>query len=812
MKFDKRLVDAFYDDIKQKEDYPETYITELFLIGKITPTDSIKKEVGALIKNIASETIAKAFGCRNKIPVSGNGSKTIETLIAYGLKAEDLDLGKMFELLGYQRLHLTQPSLLRKINANLWIFNRLDRVKYLLLRKESFKSGVIPEEIGGLKSLEEIDIEGDYTVLPSSIGKLNHLKKLELEMSYLKEIPDSFQFLTSLEELTISSSGFNDQFNNQLELPQWIGKLTNLKKLELGYLSTATLSDEMFPPNLEELRVYRMHGLTCLPEQIGNLTMLRSFELHVCSEITRLPQSMVKLKNLETFYIGGLPKLEFIDGNVIFSPKIKNLRLINDIRITEPERMVCNLKSLTVKNPSYLVYLIHNPELFPDLEALDLHEITQYDSEKGIGFLPSLKHLTLWSLSDLPKIWGDLATCPNLKEIELLNSEFTTLPNLREFKGLERLRIVHCKQLEINSDVLPAELGRLEMSNNAKFTFGNYPLKIREVDVYATHFENFTSIGEVLDVQKLKLYFSETYTIDNQYVIEKFPASLEKIKNLEEFQFAGQIAKVETDFSALQKLRKLELEGIGSGSGPVSQTTNFPIEHITPFQAPNLTCLSITNYSGNNLEAVFAALPQVTSLELNRILNCRVLPVAYMKSIKRIKLESCSFADFNDVSTGINVFETFVCKNINDISIATMCTWKNMKELSLRYIDDEVNALPESLMHLNLTLLNLGHLRLQEIPGFIGEMKKLKVLYLDGFHLDGLPSSIAYLPDLEYLSIDLTRFRNKLADDFKNLQLKELRMFESKFSGSNMKGELYESLLRPSVTRKVRDFSFDEER
>ena len=110
------------------------------------------------------------------------------------------------------------------------------------------------------------------TTLPESIGNLKSLQKLDLDWNELTTLPESIWNLKSLEILILSK-------NKLRTLPELIGNLSSLEKL-----------------NLED------NQLTTLPESIGNLTSLQILDLR-SNKLTTLPESIGDLKSLQTLYL-----------------------------------------------------------------------------------------------------------------------------------------------------------------------------------------------------------------------------------------------------------------------------------------------------------------------------------------------------------------------------------------------------------------------------------------------------------------------------------------------------------------------------
>lgn len=809
MKFNKHQVDTYYNHLQQQVDFPVAYTTELFLIGKITQDTTAKQAIETVLTDLLSKEGLKAFKSRTKIPITGKHAdyeKTLRALISFGKKATDLALGKMFLLLGYDSLILTKAPLIKKVNENLWFFGRLDGVKEFSIWDEAFPSGVIPEEIGDLKTLEELEIRGMYKTLPDSIGNLQQLKKLEIRLSNLDVLPESMQRLTQLEELGIAGGGFSrNEFNKQLTLPSWISNFKQLKTLEMGYLTIPEIPEDCFPPQLEALRIYRMHHITALPESIGDLHLLKSFELYVCDHITALPQSMTRLRHLQVLEMGSLPQLKSLDGNLIFAPNIQKLRLIDGVDITEPQKEVNTIKKLVVRNTAYLKHLVQHPELFPELETLKINEIRDWDLPEGLNGLPKLQTLSVWYLGDVPALFRGLATCPQLQHLEINNSDLTSLPDLRSIKQLSLFKIHYCPHLHLCTDHLPERIDRLDATHPHTFTFGKWPMACQTFRISSAHLEHLEAMGQHLDAQSVSLSLNDQNTIDGKDVLDVLPMSIGLMKNLREFTFQGKVAKIDDCFHTLEHLESLSLSGLSARYR--SNGKACPIKDLAPLQLPNLQRFYLSDYAGNQLEAILHPLEKVQLLSFRQLENYKVLPVATMTNLEELHLYQCGFSDLSQVVPTIQVFEACFCDHIGDEAVTTVCTWPTLKKLSLKYISKAVTELPEGLQQLPLSHLGLRRLNLSEIPAFIGYISTLETLYLDGFHVEGLPLSMADLPHLKYLSIDSTTFKQPLPKDFQRLRIKELRMFLSKFAGNNMREELYATLLTPGLTKIVKEFS-----
>ena len=183
----------------------------------------------------------------------------------------------------------------------------------------------LPPWIGDFESLKHLNLS--YTKLlrelPDEIGRLTNLERLDLVDSRIAELPNTLPKLKSLKCLNLRGC------EELMVLPSSIGELTNLEELDLD--STTKVK--------------------WLPEEIGRLCKLNRLNLSY-SNISSLPISMGKLKSLEELNLSSTKHLETIPDDI------------------------CNLLNLHRLNLSY-----SNISSIPDkigqlkqLECLNLHQ------------------------------------------------------------------------------------------------------------------------------------------------------------------------------------------------------------------------------------------------------------------------------------------------------------------------------------------------------------------------------------------------------------------------------------------------------
>uniref|UniRef100_A0A0D9XQA8 NB-ARC domain-containing protein n=1 Tax=Leersia perrieri TaxID=77586 RepID=A0A0D9XQA8_9ORYZ len=132
---------------------------------------------------------------------------------------------------------------------------------------------ISPKIIGALSSVQSLVLRSRHNQaeLPDWLGQLTSLKKLEIKEFDVKASWEDTKYLTALQSLSLSGC------KSMIELPQWVGDLTSLQELTIK-----------FCPNLNNLT-----GI------MGRLTSLRKLEISFCGSIKSLPEGIENLIKLE---------------------------------------------------------------------------------------------------------------------------------------------------------------------------------------------------------------------------------------------------------------------------------------------------------------------------------------------------------------------------------------------------------------------------------------------------------------------------------------------------------------------------------
>ncbi|KAL3680329.1 hypothetical protein R1sor_023285 [Riccia sorocarpa] len=209
-----------------------------------------------------------------------------------------------------------------------------------LLRRESIKLDALANELGEVKELLSLKIDGDFQQLPENFGDLRQLRDLTFSSGpRMTNLPESFGSLSSLETLEVHNSGL-------LNLPRSFGFLRKLKSLTLELFHLTELTESFGDlHSLERLKLSCCEKLERLPESFGNLIRLEHLGIHVCPKLSALPETFGNLNALKVLEISYCLILTWPS---IFGPlsSLQKLEIVGMDHLPEDLGSVSSLKKL----------------------------------------------------------------------------------------------------------------------------------------------------------------------------------------------------------------------------------------------------------------------------------------------------------------------------------------------------------------------------------------------------------------------------------------------------------------------------------
>jgi Leucine-rich repeat (LRR) protein len=159
----------------------------------------------------------------------------------------------------------------------------------------------LPQSLGNLSKLNELYIvRSNISELPASVGNLKALTRLTLSRSAFTALPESLSDMTDLTYLWIEN-------NPELagELPANIGNLSKITSLSITNNPKLTGKIPESLSGLQRITTLYMNGnaFTALNESIGDMVNLTSIQLQGNDFQESIPQSIGKLKKLESLYL-----------------------------------------------------------------------------------------------------------------------------------------------------------------------------------------------------------------------------------------------------------------------------------------------------------------------------------------------------------------------------------------------------------------------------------------------------------------------------------------------------------------------------
>ncbi|KAJ6776165.1 hypothetical protein OIU74_000367 [Salix koriyanagi] len=229
-------------------------------------------------------------------------------------------------------------------------------------------NGVLPEELGDLPELVEIDLTRNYIngAIPPRLGQLPKLKILSLIVNRLTgPIPPEIGNITTLEELVLEDNLLGGS------LPPDLGKLTSLRRLVLSSNNFTGKIPETLG-NLKSLTQFSIDGSELsgkIPEFIGNWTNITTLDLQGTSMEGPIPSNISQLTSLESLRISDLSGSSSTLPNLQAMKKLSNLILRNCLITGSIPDYIADMSSLNILDLS-INRLTGNISIFKNLRSV----------------------------------------------------------------------------------------------------------------------------------------------------------------------------------------------------------------------------------------------------------------------------------------------------------------------------------------------------------------------------------------------------------------------------------------------------------
>ncbi|PWG05542.1 leucine-rich repeat domain-containing protein [Polaribacter aquimarinus] len=385
----------------------------------------------------------------------------------------------------------------------------------------------------------------------------------------------------------------------------------------------------------------------------------------------------------------------------------------------------------------------------PDLSGLKKLKYLYLHNNKiskfidGSWDLPELTHLYI-NNNQLTNIPNNIGNIPNLMDLQLENNLITSLPLID--KPLEKIQILNLSnnKFETISDGIGA------FTKIIKLYIRNNPLK-----------EVSPKIANCKDLLTLAIHFDG---------YQNFQSAINSLTNLQKIDIQG-IKDHEVDIRNLKKLNvisfnrtKLKTIKIGVENtinlNYSSNPTDYTIRSYFKEDNPYLTCLEVGNRTNDWLD-------YMQSEGWAYTFHSGVVPVEqctgnyYVSNDERSALKKVLESGYNDDFSYIldSNFNVGTIQDLYSVNVSHDFSLNSTNITSLRFIDfegalnSEIKNLPElkSLVfyyHVNSTKI------LSSLPSEIGELTKLKEIYLKDTKLIALPNEIGNLTSLEKFTLN----------------------------------------------------------
>ncbi|WP_420574616.1 leucine-rich repeat domain-containing protein [Kordia sp.] len=296
-----------------------------------------------------------------------------------------------------------------------------------------------PDKYKGQEKIRYREFYINY--LPENLFLADVVKELEIDCHHLKELPNTFDKLPTLEILKINIG------SDISSLPSSITELKSLKELHIEGWKITTLPENLGSLiKLEKLHL-KCNNLEHIPNAVYNMQSLTELEIngsrtvHILSAITGL-QNLKTLKLKDIFELSIDPAIKELSNLEKVNINIRNIEHFKGFYSfpnTLKEFTFRYIKRRTAE-PSFEVSFGKFLNQLPNIEKLELRGVSIHADAHDIIENKTLRELFIdGGIKILPKGFGNLKM---LRNITIFNSKMETLaPSFYECSNLQYSRI-----------------------------------------------------------------------------------------------------------------------------------------------------------------------------------------------------------------------------------------------------------------------------------------------------------------------------------------------------------------------------------
>lgn len=699
--------------------------------------------------------------------------------------------------------------------SNIQVLKDLSELKYLrtLLLfcdiEDAELGRVIDTALKGLKSLRCLGLSSKWLHdFPKSIGDLVHLRYLSVTRT---NIPKLSPCVCTLYHLQILVFILNSSFDHtERSIPADICKLSRLKRLHLPSDAISTVPRIGKLSSLQQLTGYSVRGE-------GGYDIS---ELEMMSELREL--AITKLENVRSTKEASKAQLNSKQHlrhiALMWGDGFGNIggRNESDKEVADCLQPHINLTNLLLNGyratnpPNWL-----NPQIVPNLTAINLACCSSLERLPPIGQLPYLKFLILQDMGALKKIGSEFYgssrfgnTFPALEKLELIR--LIQLEEWREdtqsekwFPCLKRLVVIQCPCLKKLPPIPATALEELEL---------NF-LEIATLPIFKQYNEgSSTNEGPRSLSSLLIIGCSKLTSLSSGFFMH--PEQLASLEELAIWNCAELVQLPSEGFRELVSLKSLKIE-------ECRRLFLLPMLLPENFFPPSVQQIMLSS-CGDLVTCLPQLLPNLSSIYLLKLEHCAnliSLPSASvlqgLKSLKELKIRNCkrlkSLGGLEAIpSLKVLVIKTCPMLATESLSDSIEELPKNSVSMALDWLDIDHPELllvePLRNLHLTKSVEIRGSHSMTTFPEqwLMRNGASLRSLGLYGSTLrsvETLPDSLRSLPSLRILALHNANKLSRLPELPRSLEILEIYQCSEELAGRLKEGGLdYDKIRHLDVT------------